>query len=119
MRHLDPVAMNNSRVCRYFGTAEGCKYGDKCRFSHVAEVSGAVQYTSIASELTLFPLIGRFLFPEPFRTELTQDRFLFGGSFVCQCIDECSSCQSEASYQPWRLHVQEADSLSILSSGTL
>ncbi|KAF8338500.1 hypothetical protein F5887DRAFT_514967 [Amanita rubescens] len=29
--------MSNGRVCRYFGTTEGCKYGDKCRFSHVAE----------------------------------------------------------------------------------
>ncbi|CBZ31045.1 conserved hypothetical protein [Leishmania mexicana MHOM/GT/2001/U1103] len=25
---------NSSRVCRFFGTAEGCQYGDKCHYMH-------------------------------------------------------------------------------------
>ena len=32
------ATIKNDRVCRYFGTTEGCKYGDNCRFAHAIEV---------------------------------------------------------------------------------
>ncbi|KAF8345642.1 hypothetical protein F5887DRAFT_1282564 [Amanita rubescens] len=36
----------NDRVCRYFGTTEGCKYGDKCWFAHAIESSPFTRVSS-------------------------------------------------------------------------